>query len=93
MGTIKLDIQQRDNSKNPRQLRNDGFLPATVYGKGVDSTSVQLNKQEFLNAYNKDKEADFELKLDSKTIKAEIAQIQYHYASGQIQNIEFKIAG
>lgn len=93
MGTIKLDIQKRDTAKNPRQLRSEGILPATIYGKGVESTSVQLNKHDFVNAYNKDKEADYELKLDSKTIKAEIAEIQYHFATGQIQNIEFKIAG
>ena len=92
MGTIKLDIQTRDTEKNPRQLRSEGILPATLYGKGVDSKSIQLNGHDFINAYSKDKEANFELKLGSETFKAEIAEIQYHYASGKIQNIEFKLA-
>ena len=33
---IKLNAQEREADKNPRQLRAAGFVPATVYGKGME---------------------------------------------------------
>ena len=45
---ITIEAQKRDESKNPRQLRAAGFLPATVYGKGKDSVSIQLDKRNYM---------------------------------------------
>ena len=52
---ITIEAQKRDESKNPRQLRAAGFLPATIYGKGKDSVSIQLNKRAFINTYKNNK--------------------------------------
>ncbi|HBH18738.1 MAG TPA: 50S ribosomal protein L25, partial [Cyanobacteria bacterium UBA9579] len=35
-----LAVEKRDFSKNPRQLRAEGKLPATVYGHNFDSVSL-----------------------------------------------------
>ncbi len=41
-----IKAKQRENKK-PNALRQEGFIPATVYGHGFDSVSVQINAKEF----------------------------------------------
>ena len=36
--------------KKVKRLRREGVLPANVYGRGVDSTAIQLSGREFRRA-------------------------------------------
>jgi large subunit ribosomal protein L25 len=36
--------------KKVKQLRNNGILPANIYGRGLESTAVQLDEREFFRA-------------------------------------------
>ena len=47
---VKISAENRNMDKNPRQLRSEGILPATVYGKGMDSKSIQINAHELAMA-------------------------------------------
>ncbi len=89
--TVKLDIEKRDESKNPRELRSQGFIPGTIYGKGVDSISVQVEKRYFVNTYKKSPDAVFEINIDNKSYSTNIVNIQKNYATNDNLNIEFKI--
>jgi len=88
---IKLQAEKRDENKNPRELRESGLLPATVYGKGVESLSVQLNAKEFVQSYKKDNSATFELTIDKKAYKTVVQAVQKNYSTNQEQNVEFKL--
>ena len=89
--STKLNIEKRDNSKNPRQLRAEGLLTGTVYGKGIESVSVQLNERDFVNTYKKAADATFSIELDGKTYDVVVAQLQKNYGTNDIFNVEFKI--
>lgn len=43
----ELKIAERDTTITPRQLRTAGFVPGTLYGKNVESQSVQIKTHEF----------------------------------------------
>ena len=88
---IKLTAEKRNEGKNPRQLRAEGLLPATVYGKGKESMSIQLNSKEFTQAYKKNSEATFELSIDKKAYKTVAQAVQENYATNTIQSVEFKL--
>ena len=88
---VKLDIQKRDTSKNPRQLRAEGFVTGTVYGKGIESISVQLNTADFVNTYKKAADSNFEISIDGKNYTVRIAKIQKDYSVNEILNIEFAV--
>lgn len=88
---VKIEAQLRDESKNPRQIRQSGFLPATVYGKGVDSISIQLETKPFLYDYAKDTEAVFELNVDKKSYKTIVANLEKNYSTKEYMNVEFKL--
>ena len=89
---IKFAAETRDESLNPRQLRASGNLPATVYGKGIESVSVQVNTHEFMQTYKNNKEATFELSVGSKKYNVVVQNVQKNYATNEVLHVEFKVA-
>ena len=89
--TISMDIEKRDESMNPRQLRAAGKLPGTIYGKGMDSISVQLDKRQFVNTYKNNKDAIYELKINGKTYKTVVQDVQKEYKTMDDMNVQFKV--
>jgi large subunit ribosomal protein L25 len=52
MEHVSIDMQVRDVvGKKVRRLRREGWIPATVYGKGVMPISVQVNERDFQKIY------------------------------------------
>lgn len=88
---ITFEVEAKDETLNPRQLRASGKLPATIYGKGVDSVSVQLDAHEFTNTYKNNKDSVYELTLGSKKYSAKVQTVQKNYATNQELNVEFKL--
>ena len=89
--SVVINAEKRNEELNPRQVRAEGKLTATVYGKGKDSVSVQLNEKEFMTAYNKNKDTDFDLKVDKTSYKVRVQDIQKNYRTGQNLNVQFVI--
>lgn len=56
----ELKVAERDNTITPSHLRSAGFIPATVYGHGIESKSVQVRTHEFQQFYAKG-EREFQL--------------------------------
>lgn len=88
---VKLEAKEREQGKNPRQLREMGLLPVTIYGKDVN-LNVQVNTHEFKLAYNKDKNTKFEFVFGGKTYSTVTKNVQINYATSEIQSAEFAIA-
>lgn len=89
--TVTLNIEERSQELNPRQIRANGNLPITIYGKGMDSVSAQVNTHEFKMTYKNNKDATYELKLGKQTYKTVVQDLQINYATTQELNVEFKV--
>lgn len=51
--SISMDMQRRTvTGKKVKQLRKQGILPATVYGKGIEPVSVQIDERTFETIYH-----------------------------------------
>lgn len=87
---VKINADARETDKNPRQLRAAGLLPATVYGKGIESKSIQINAHEFNMAYKNAPKAVYEIVLGKETFKTTVQEAQIQYSNNQILNVEFK---
>lgn len=92
MTNAKITIAKRDENKNPRQIRQEGFLPGSIYGKGIEATSFQTDAHEFEMAYKNNQDSTWELKLDKNTYNAKIQELQINHATGEFLNVEFVIA-
>lgn len=86
---VVINAEKRDEKKNPRQLRAEGKLTATVYGKGVESISIEVNEKDFMTVYNKDKTGVFDLKLADKSMNVKVQELQKNYRTGANLNVEF----
>ena len=86
---IELIAQDRDQTLNPRQLRAAGWVPATFYGPGLPSTSLQIQSRDFLRKYHSDKHRVFVLAGVTGSPTVRVKQIQVHNVSQDLLNIEF----
>ena len=76
---VKLAANVREEDKNPRQLRSEGNLPATIYGKGMESKSIQIDAHEFKMAYKNAPEAVYEIAVGKEKFKTIVQEAQIHY--------------
>ncbi|HEY9778326.1 MAG TPA: 50S ribosomal protein L25 [Planktothrix sp.] len=87
MEKIKLTVKARE-AKTPNQLRREGQVPATLYGPGQDSESLQVEEREFgrlpVSAYS----SMIELNLNGKSQPAVIRHVQRKSTTHKLQNIE-----
>ncbi len=90
MSKSALTAKKRDNSKNPRQLRSSGKLPATLYGKDTESISLELDAKEFAIAYKKDKNAIFTLSIDKDSYDSIVKKVQRETLKDSLLNVEFQ---
>lgn len=66
--------------KSVKKLRRTGQLPANVYGKGLDSTAIQLNTKEFEAVYKEAGETGLiDLAFDGQTHPVLIKNLQMEY--------------
>src|ERR1700722_3834831 len=89
MDKIKISVKQRE-TKKPGQLRRDGSVPATLYGPGQASESVQVDAKEFgrlpAAAYSHMIELDFGGKVP---VNAIIRNVQRKSTNNHLLHVEF----
>ena len=91
MANAKLTILERETDKNPRQIRQAGFLPGSLYGKGIEAKSFQVNTHDFEMAYKNNQEGTWELILGKEKFNAKIQELQKNFATNELLNVEFAL--
>lgn len=88
-----LDAQQREIlGKKVKNLRKQGLIPATVYGKGVKPVSVQFEERGFLALYRKvGKTALIDLNIPGQSnLSVFVQAVQRHPISRAIIHADLK---
>ncbi len=88
---LSVETKERAEGQNPRQIRAAGALPITVYGKGIESKSLQIDAHSFRLQYRSNPDATFELNVDGKKVNAVVQGIQVDYVADKYLNVEFKV--
>jgi large subunit ribosomal protein L25 len=92
MDKFTLAVSKRE-TKKPNLLRREGFLPATIYGRGQESESVQINAREFSRLPHGAHSHMIELDYAGKKVNAIIRGVQRHSTKDFIYNVElYKVA-
>lgn len=66
-GIIKIEKRDVANSRTSKKLRQNGYLPGTVYGKGMESMSIIVKQDELKKSLDKfGKNHIFNLFLEGK---------------------------
>jgi len=86
---IKIKAKARDKSKKNNFLRKSGFVPAVLYGKGIETESIAVNENEFKKAFLKAESQVIELDINGKNNPVLIYDVQRDSLSGHILHIDF----
>ena len=88
-----LALQEREVfGKKLKRLRSQGITPVHVYGKGMDSLSLQGGTAEvhsLISGYSLGSEVKLKVKGKRAAIKASIEKVSRHPLTGQILHIDF----
>lgn len=92
--TYVLNARTREKlgSAESKRIKNNGEIPAVIYGKDGNNEHVILSAREFEMELEKGdiKTKIAEIKLDKKTIKALVRQIEIHPVSDKPVHIDFE---
>lgn len=90
--TLRFQVQQRSiKKKRVRQLREAQMIPGVIYGRGMKSTSIQVDARIFSKIYAQaGRGALIELSVDDQApVKVMIHDVAKHYLSCEIQHVDF----
>lgn len=80
---LKATLRESIGSGESRRLRNDGLLPAVVYGLGMEPVSIALNAREFTSALKTEAGSNVILNL-------EVGKNKYTTLAREIQRHPYK---
>ncbi len=87
---MELAVTKRDIAKKPKSLREEGFLPAVVYGRREESTPISIDRKAFEKVYKAAGASSVVtltgLDADKSTL---IQQVDVHPVSGDILHADF----
>ncbi len=93
MEIINLNVDTRNEKDNVKSLRNQGLIPAVIYGRNLDSLRILLNYKDFMKTFANHSISSFinmaskEDKVNGKT--AVIKEIQKDPVTDNIIHIDF----
>ena len=87
---MELAVTKRDIAKKPKLLREEGFLPAVVYGRSEESTPISVDSKAFEKVYKAAGASSVVtltgLDANKSTL---IQQVDVHPVSGDILHADF----
>jgi large subunit ribosomal protein L25 len=94
MATVSLSAKTRDTigTGNARKLRQQGEVPAVIYGHSREATSLSLNTRdvEKLLAQIAGTSTVVELTVDGRTARTLIREVQRHPFKRQVLHVDFQ---
>ena len=85
---IKVELRTALGRK-VKEIRKQGFIPATIYGKGLESRSVQFTKTELEKLFDEVGESTLvNLSLEKENLPILFRNPQYHVITGELIHID-----
>lgn len=88
---VKAEKRNAVGGGHVKRLRQDGVVPAVVYGKEIESQPVQLSMSDLRDLVHKSgRGAFFTLKLDGKEHAVIIKDIQYDVVNSSVLHVDLQ---
>jgi large subunit ribosomal protein L25 len=89
---MELIAQKREKTgKAVKSLRFEGLLPAVIFGKGLESLNITINKNDFVRVYNEAGETTLiDVNIEGNgTEKVLVKEVTYHPVRDEITHVGF----
>lgn len=92
MATEKLKADKRKiTGRKVKKLRQEGKIPANIYGKGVKSTSIEVEEKDFKKVFDEAGETGIiEISLGKETRPVLVHNIQVDPITGGALHVDFR---
>ena len=88
--SINLEAKTRSKEIKPKIIRSRGYIPAILYGQGIEPVILEVDKNKFSKVYAEaGKNTIVDLQVNEKKYKTIIHDIQFHPASDEILHADF----
>ncbi|MDP5039086.1 MAG: 50S ribosomal protein L25 [Candidatus Gracilibacteria bacterium] len=93
MEKIVLKSDLREASECVSSLRAEKVIPAVVYGKNQENTTIKLDNSDLLRAFRVVGTTEsFTLEINGKNLEATIKDFQKHPVTGDFLHVDFYVA-
>jgi large subunit ribosomal protein L25 len=80
-----------ERKEKARQARRQGFIPAVVFGKGIESVSIKMDQKDFRRVFQgRFKTSRISLKLGDEVKNCIIKEVQRDPINGQILHVDLQ---
>jgi large subunit ribosomal protein L25 len=88
--SFSLVVQKRDLKTKPKVLRQQGLLPAVIYGPDFSSQALEVKAADFQKVFRQAGEnRPIEIKLGARSYRVLVHDVARHPVSGQILHVDF----
>ncbi len=90
--SYSITVNKRKN-KDPQTLREEGQIPAVVYGPDIESTSISVDDMEFIELFKQagvSNLVDMEIEDEDQTLKVLVQDMQYDPVKNNVIHADFK---
>lgn len=91
--TAVIKIEKREpNAGINKNLRQNGYIPGSLYGRGMDTIPISVKKDDFRKSLSKfGKNSVFNLELSGeKPYTVIVKEVQYSSLRGEYQHVDFQ---
>ena len=89
--SLRAERRQAAGSGPARRLRDEGDVPAVLYGRGLDSTPLSVSRRELYTALHTEAgtNALINLEIGSEKFLTIARELQRHPVRGEIMHLDF----
>lgn len=84
-------VRESIGKKASKALKQDGYLIANIYGKGVDNVYTAFKSNEFIKMMRAKENLFFDVKVGDKTYKVVVAEYQKAPVTGDLIHVDLRI--
>ncbi len=85
-------VRDSITKQNVKKLRNDGYLIANIYGKGLANISAAFNTNEFIKFLKSKTTIAFDVKIANDVLKVVVKEYQKHPVTSDLLHVDLMIA-
>jgi len=86
---ISAQVREVKGGNKVKKIRREGLVPSTVYGKGMESITIQFNSKDLIKTFAETGESVLvELTIGENKMPILFKNPQFHYLNGSLMHID-----
>ena len=83
-------VRESTSKKATKELRNDGYLIANIYGVGVENVNAAFKKNDFIRYVRNKPELKFPVKVGDTQLEVVIQEYQKHPVTSDLLHVDLR---